>query len=242
MAIPTGAGRFDIHTGRYLPENTGTWGDLSGSSWGSWGSWLNDPDTEIVYLSPILELPRNTPFNLNIETVADGEVSYRVYTSDTGAFGGEETETVIANTATNISAFEGQYVLVAVEVQSTGPIASLTSVNVSTNTTTYRVSRNSVDTSTLSGSVGARVIPLPAGASYVWSASISARAGSYTQDVYVTDYPSATTLIASIESQTTSGVTVKLVGLDNVARDGTIDYDLVLLAKMNMANGNLITT
>lgn len=241
MTIPSNTGSFDYFTGSILPDNNGTWADLSASSWSNWRSWLNDPDDTITYLQGPFELPRSSTFNLNIETVANGIVSYKVYTSETGAFAGEETETVIANNATDISAFTGKFVLIAVEVQSTSGVASINSVKVGTNTNTYTVKRSGVDTTTLSGTTDARVILTPAGASYVWAANIQARGSSYTQESYVTDYPTGQSYLPTITNTTTSGVTFKLVGIDNVARDATIDYELVLLAEMNMVNGNLVT-
>lgn len=242
MTIPTGSGKFDGGTNSYLPDNAGTWADLSGRTWADWTTWIDQPAQEIVYPMAPIQLARNTPFNMNIETNAVGEVSYKIYTSTTGAFSGEETETVIANTDTDIAAFSGQYVLVVVIVDSAGDLAQLNSVKVSTNTNTFTISRSDVDTSTLGGSVSAREIPLSRTVSHIWSISITPHPENYNQDVYVTDYEAATTLIPTVVSKSRTTPTFKLVGLDNVARDGTVDYEMVVMGQQTMVGNNLVTT
>lgn len=242
MTIPTGSGKFDGGTNSYLPDNAGTWADLSGRTWANWTTWIDDPAQEIVYPLVPISLDRNTPFNLNIETDAQGEVSYKIYTSTSGAFSGEETETVISPTDTDIAAFSGQYVLVVVIVDSGGQLAQLRSVRVKTTTdNTFTISRSNVDTSTLGGSTSAREIPLSRTVSYIWSITITPHPESYTQDVYVTDYKAATTLIPTVVSKSRTTPTFKLVGLDNVPRDGTVDYELVVMGQQSMVGSNLVT-
>lgn len=241
MAIPSNTGYLDNVTQRVLPyDNATQWSDYA--TWDSYTQWIANFADPLVYVMDPIDLGRDGYFNLTIQTVADGEVSYKIYTSTTGAFTGEETETVIASNATNVSAFQGRYVIVAVLVASISTIPSITNVVVRPNTTTYSVSRSGIDTTTLGGSTSAREIDFSRNASHVWAVDIKAEGTSYNQDVYVTDYEAATTLIPTVVSKSTTGITFKLVGLDNVARDGTISYEMVLLAGMNMVNGNLIVT
>ena len=239
MAIPSNTGYLDNFTGRILPFDTGTtW--TTYSTWADYTSWTSTFTDPMVYVLDPIDLGRTGYFNLTIETEAEGEVSYKIYTSSTGAFTGEETETVIANTATNVTAFQGRYVIVAVLVAGTGTVPSIGSVVVKPNTTTYSISRSGIDSSTLGGSVSAREIDFSRNASRVWAVDIKADSTAYNQDVYVTDYEAATTLIPTVVSTSTTGITFKLVGLDNVARDATISYEVVLLTGMNMVNGNLV--
>lgn len=239
MAIPSSTGYLDNGLEKIIPFDTGTqWSDYS--TWDSYTSWIATYTDPLVYVMDPIDLGRDGYFNLTINTQAEGEVSYKIYTSTTGAFTGEETETVIAANATNIAAFSGRYVIVAVLVTSTGSMPTLDNVVVKPNTSTYSVSRSGIDTSTLGGSVSAREIDFSRNASHVWAVDIKADSTSYNQDVYVTDYEAATTLIPTVVSKSTTGITFKLVGLDNVARDSTISYEMVLLAGMNMVNGNLV--
>ena len=239
MAIPSNTGYFDNRQQKILPRDTGTtW--TTYSTWDAYTSWISNFADPLVYVLEPLDLGRDGYFNLTIETIAEGEVSYKIYTSSTGAFTGEETETVIANTATDLSAFQGRYVVVAVYVASTSTVPTISNVVVKPNTSTYSVTRSGVDTSTLGGTVSAREIDFSRNASHVWSVDIKADSTAYNQDVYVTDYEAATTLLPTVVSKSTTGITFKLVGLDNVERDSTISYELVLLSAMSMESGNLV--
>jgi hypothetical protein len=239
MALPAYQGRLESSTNRVLPEDTATWDDLD--SWQDLSTWISQPSPEIIWRTDRIDLGRSGSFNLEIITQAQGIVSYRVYTSTTGAFNGEETETVIANNATNIAAFTGRYVIVAVYVTRTSGLHQLESIEVSANTETFTISRSGVDSATLAGTTAARELDLGREVSHIWSISIQAQPTVYNQDVYVTDYPSANTLIPTVISRTPSAPTFKLVGLDNVARDAVIDFEVVCMATQTMLNGNLVT-
>lgn len=239
MSLPAHSGVFENSTNQVLPQDTAQW-----SSWTSWdglGAWITAPNITIVWNTDRIDLGRATYFNLGITTQAVGIVSYKVYTSNTGAFDGEETETVISNTATDVPAFYGQYVIVSVTVTNTGGIQRLQSIEVVPNTNVFTISRSGVDSSTLSGTSASRTISLGRTVSHIWSISIQPHPVSYNQDVYVTDYPAANTVIPTVLSRTRSGPQFKLVGLDNVPRNAVIDYEIIAMGEQYISNGNLIT-
>lgn len=239
MALPAHSGVFETTTNQVLPQDTAQW-----SSWTSWeglGAWITAPNNTIVWNTDRIDLGRTTYFNLGITSRAEGVVSYKVYTSNTGAFDGEETETVISNSATDVAAFSGRYVIVSVTVTNTGGIQKLQSIEVIPNTNVFAISRSSVDSSTLSGTSSSRTISLGRTVSHIWSINIQPHPVSYNQDVYVTDYPAANTVMPTVLSRTRSGPQFKLVGLDNVPRDAVIDYEIIVMGEQYMSNGNLIT-
>lgn len=239
MAIPAQQAQLEDQIGIVVPLDTATWADWT--AWEDLSRWISAPEDELVWIIDRVDLGRETYFNLNIQTRAIGQVSYKVYTSTTGAFAGEETETVIAYNATDVAAFYGRYYMIAVYVANTDNIQILENVEVNANTNTFSISRSGVNTSTFSGTAAARVIPLSRNVSHIWSVSVQPVATAYTQDVYVTEYPSATTLIPTVVNKTRSGPSIKLIGLDNVARDAVIDYEIIAMPEQRMDNGNLVS-
>lgn len=237
--VPAQQARLEDNIGIVVPLDTATW-----SQWTSWNDqsrWISAPEDDLIWIIDRVDLERETYFNLSITTQAVGRVSYKVYTSTTGAFQGEETETVIAYNATDIPAFYGRYFMLAVYVSNIDNLQILENVEVSANTNTFSISRSAVNTNTFGGTTAARVIPLSRNVSHIWSVSVQPIGTSYTQDVYVTEYPSATTLIPTVVNKTRTGPTIKLVGLDNVARDAVIDYEIIAMPEQSMVNGNLVS-
>lgn len=239
MAVPAQRSLLEDNIGIVVPWDTGTWADWS--TWNGQSHWISAPEDNLIWLIDRVDLERETYFNLTITTQAVGRVSYKVYTSTTGAFAGEETETVIDYNSTNIAAFYGRYYMIAVYVANIDNLQILQNVEVNANTNTYQISRSGVNTNTFAGSTSARQIPLSRNVSHIWSISVQPQATSYTQDVYVTEYPAATTLIPTVVSKSRSAPSIKLIGIDNVPRDAVIDYELTVMPEQSMLNGNLVS-
>ena len=103
MALPANTGTLDIELSQVLPNNTGTWADVT--TWEAWTTWTTEPVSTMTYVGDIVDLATVRGYCLKIITDAVGIVSYDVYTSDTGAFAGEETVTSIASGATSVPSF-----------------------------------------------------------------------------------------------------------------------------------------
>ncbi len=136
MAVPAQRSLLEDDIGIVVPWDTGTWADWT--SWSGQSRWISAPEDDLIWIIDRVDLGRPTYFNLNITTRAVGRVSYKVYTSSTGAFAGEETETVIAYNATNIAAFFGQYYMIAVYVANTDGLQILENVEHRATTTEER--------------------------------------------------------------------------------------------------------
>jgi hypothetical protein len=182
-----------------------------------------------------------TYFNLIINVDAEGDAVFKVYVSTTGNFSGEETITTINPNDAAVTAFYGQYYCVSVEIPAgVGQLNVINNIQTTVTTETFSISRSGIDTSTLAGSASSRTIALDRSVSHIWSIDIKATSSNYTLQWYVTDYPTSNTLIPVINSKLITGPTFKLVGLDNVARNGIIDYEIVAMPEQRRDGNNLI--
>ena len=239
MALPANTGYLDESIGVVLPNNTGTWANSS-ATWANWRVWATAPADPMTYVSEVVDLGQTRSYTLKIVTDASGTVSYDVYTSDTGLFAGEETVTNIAANSSGIASFNSRYYAVAVNVSNTSGNPVLRGFEMTASEATVSFDYNSLNTSTLSGTSSARTLVLPRTVSQIVDMQIQPHASSYTMDVYVTDYPTATTLVPRIVSKSISTPQIALVGLDNVARDGVVDIQIRALPEQYMDGNNLL--
>jgi len=240
MALPANTGYLDESAGVVLPNNTATWATIGSSTWDSWLVWASAPADPMTYVSNVVDLEQVRSYTLKIVCDASGTVSYDVYTSNTGLFEGEETVTNIAAGSSGITSFNSRYYAVAVNVSNTSGNPVLRGFEMTASEATVTFAYNSLNTSTLAGSTSARTLVLPRSVSQIVDLQIQPHAGSYSMDVYVTDYPTATTLLPRIVSKTIATPQIALVGLDNVARDGIVDIQIRALPEQYMDGNNLL--
>lgn len=231
-------GILDEQNNVIIPSNTQTWGDLT--SWANYTSWIGTPADPLIWITDTLDLGETLTFNLDITTDAVGTVSYSVFTSTTGAFAGEETQTDIEPGDTGISSFIGRYVLVVVKVGADGGLNTLNGVSLRANNRTLNLRLNSIDTSTLSGTSAARTLVLDRSISGIINMQITPQeVTAYAVDAYVTNTPTSTQLIPKIINKT--ALTFNLVGVDNQPRDGVVDIVVEALGEQYMDGNNLRT-
>jgi len=242
MSLPNNTGYLDQNLNQVFPNNTGTWADLSGTTWASWKTWTQKPVTILQWLSDPLIFPELTTFNLKITTVANGNVSYDVYTSTTGAFTGEETITTVNQGDTNIPSFTAIMAFVLIKVTRTQGINTLDSVEIKANDSRVNILLKDIDTSTLSGTTAARTLALPRAVSGVIDMIITPKklASAYTLDLYVSSTQTSTQLVPQIVSKS-STPQIALYGLDNQPRDGVVDVAIWALPEQYMDGNNLTT-
>jgi hypothetical protein len=240
MTVPVPNGLLNRDRTLVIPENQGTWSNLSGRSWNDVRAWTFSPAETLIWNTPGIDLGSEQYFNLNINTRATGTISYEVHTSNTGKFDGEETTTVIDEDEQNVPAFFGRFVMVSAYVQYTGTLNVLESIEFTASNRKFTITLSDIDTSTLPGTVSARELSLGREVSHIWNIDIKAQPEEHELDVYVTDYPTATVLLPVIVDKDPAEPKIKLVGLDNVPRDGTIDVEVTVMGSQNMLNGNLL--
>lgn len=232
---PVDAFVIDPDSGFLFAPSTTTWQSLAGSTWNNLGNWVNST-LPIRHTVDVFDLGTIQNFTLDIETTVSGTVKYYIYVSNTGEFTGEETETVIQE-GDLVNNFRGRFVVVQVYTTAN----RLEEVTVSTNTETFEQHITDVDTSTLGGTVNERTLSLDNPVSGIVDINIVVQeTTAYTQDVYVTDYPSSEVLIPVIKSKSLTP-SFALYGLDNIARDGIIDIKITAMPQMKMQGGNLIS-
>ena len=237
MTMPNSTGYLDPDSGYVLPPDSGTW--TTAATWNSFTQWAMLPGTLVWAVEPV-DLGSVKTFNLKIQTEAVGLVSYNIYTSNTGAFAGEETITAIAQGATGVTAFTARFVWIEVTVTRTAGTNILYSVDFAISEKPNKFSLNDVNTATLGGSTSARTLTLPKTVSGVTNIQITPKTVSnYQLDVYVTDYPTCNTVIPRVLSKT-SPYQIALIGLDNIARDAVVDLLVEYLPEGYMSGNNLL--
>lgn len=256
MALLTATGTLDLEANAVLPNNTGTWADLT--TWDAFTSWIMTPANPLIYLSDIQDLGEVRDFCLKIVTDAVGSVAYTVYTSTTGAFAGEEAYVDIAQGAIGVVSFTARYYIVAISVTQTAGLNVLNGFETTVTTQTISIDLNAVDTSTLSGTSAARTLALPRSVGEIFDLQVTPwEATAYNVDFYVSNTATSTTLIPRIVNKSgnyiqdsyfdTNGYfeftytpVIALVGIDNVARDGVVDVFIRCLPEMYMSGNNLL--
>lgn len=228
-------GTIDPQTGYVVAENTTTWGDYADFTWGTLPSWKISY-APIRWAAPLLDIGSVKYFTLDIEAQFTGTINYLIYTSTTGEFAGEETETYVSEGDT-VPLFYARYVRVVALV--TGK--EFRNLNITTNTSTVSLQLTDVDTTTLSGTTDNKQLDLDAiNLSGIIELDIIPRSvNSFTLDVYVTDYPNSTVVVPTVINKTQGRFA--LYGLDNFPRDGIIDARIVGLPSMVMNNGQIVS-
>jgi hypothetical protein len=240
MALPTVTGTLDTDSGWVYPNNAGTWSGLSGTTWASWLSWNNQVADPMIWLTDAIEVSFTEPYNLRISSDAVGTVSYDVYTSNTGVFGGEESVVTIANGATSVASFTSKFIRVAVKVSGDENILKYVEVK-ATNFALDLVLSN-INTSTLPGTVGNRTLPMPRTVGGIISITATAQpTSSYTPNVYVTDQSTSTTVYAIVNDKNKDEPKIGLYGIDGYARDSVVDIHIRALPLQKMVGNNLVS-
>ena len=243
MTLPIPTGTLDPQTNQIVPNNTGTWDDLSGLSWAEWNTWVTKPANPLVWLTDVLDLGQILDFNLKITTEANGIVSYVIYVSDTGEFGGEETVTTVNSGDTNVPGFSGQFVCVAVNVAQTLGINTLDYVELKANDARVNILLKDVDTSGLTGTTSSRTLELPRNVSKIFDIIITPHelASAYNLDLYVSSTATSKQVVPRIVSKDSTEPKIALVGLDNQPRDAVVDISIWALPEQTMDGNNLTT-
>jgi len=237
-------GIYDANTRAIYPGSTSTWDGLSETSWDTWGEWLYSREEEIIWVTEPVSMGNSpSPYNISVTTQSTGQVSYKIYTSDVGAFAGEEVEVDIPFGDVSIPGFRSQYFQVVVYAREfngvTPVISEITVVPVLSRTREYVISN--LDTSTCSGSITGRIIPLPEDVGTIVEILITPQeTAPYGLDLYVSSTETSTYLIPKVISEDRFTPTIALVGVDNKPRDGVVDILIKSLPASFMQGNNIV--
>jgi hypothetical protein len=210
-------------------------------TWQSLTTWAEftayNSGTELIrWTAPVIDLGRSQTFNLEITCLSTGTNTFRVFTSDTGLFEGEETETQIDQGDFDIPAFTGRYVYVTVITDAD----QLSRFTVQTSTETVSIKLSDIDTATLGGTNTARELEIPQPISAITDIFIQPRAAtSYAVNLYVSDTANSEVVIPVVKSKS-STPTFALYGIDNDPRDAIIDVEIQALPRMAATGGGIL--
>jgi hypothetical protein len=228
-------GTLDFITGFINPPGRSTWASLT--TWADFTSYQTEFDP-IVWTTERIDIGAVDYFTVSIQADADGEIEYRIYTSETGVFGGEETVTEVTNGDLNVPAFYGQYLYVQALVPG-GVLRRLTTTT--QRGSNYKIVRlQNVNTSTLSGTTAGRVLNIPQPLSAIVDIFVQPKSvTAYNLDVYITDTPTSVVVTPIVISKSTAAPTIALYGLDNYARDAVVDVTITGLPQQAMEGNNI---
>lgn len=228
-------GQLDLNSGYIQALSDDNWNALTGTTWATFKSYTQIY-LPIRWTAPEIDLGRNSYFTLSIIAEFDGEIKYEIYVSESPNFQGEESVYYAEDGDLSIPAFYGRYCRVV--ARCTGRELRRLSIETQTEPVTYF--QPNINTSTLGGSVSSRQLVLDRVFSGIADIKIHPQAPTaYDLDVYVTDTPTSQVLIPIILNKNGSPPTFKLVGLDNINRNGIIDVTVQGYPRQAMINGQI---
>lgn len=246
MAFPITTGIYNPETNSYTAPNTGTWANVT--SWSTWTTWSNRPADYYTVGTEIEDRGVLGYFNLAIETEVTGTVTYRVFTSNTGSFAGEETIVTIVPEQSNVAAFYGQYYAVEANVATNQGAAEMSSMTVSSTNRSLTVRFNQVQTSDLEQTAtGARLPVGPTVGAVVncqitcWDSGNTAPLATDTTNYYM-ETPIYRAVMPYITSRTSTGPTFHLrdmyLGKIRTAESGFYIDAVVEVLPLQVRSGN----
>jgi hypothetical protein len=189
MALPQETAKLDPVTGYQIPQTTNNyWANLS--AWGGWTKWGARTANSMVVVSTVQDRGSVGYFNIKTSTDVTGNISYSVYTSNTGAFAGEETISNIAPGSGNVAAFCSRYYAVAANVTEPTGGAVLRSMSVTSINSRFDIQLDDIVLGTLSGNVNHRILPLPRSVSAITNLQVTPHyePADYVEEGYLQTY------------------------------------------------------
>lgn len=228
-------GLIDPLTGSVKAQGTGSWRSLAGTTWRTFNNYIQNYEL-IKWTAPQIDLGTAKYFTLNIESEFQGTINYLIHTSETGDLATDVNEYYASDGNYNIPAFYGRFCYVTAIVNGT-ELARM-SISVDTSSRTYHLPN--INSSTLSGSITARQIPMPTTVSAITDIQIQPKtATAYAVNLYVSDTPTSTVTIPVIVSKNATTPTFALYGIDNEPRNAVVDITLNVTPRMAMIGGNI---
>ena len=155
-------------------DSTATW-QVVPSTWETWLNYSQGNDPILYWLTEPITFDVADYFNITSNIEAVGSVEYTVWVSTTGAFEGEESETVINENDTGVTGFFGKYVIIGLKITEdpTAGAVELRVFNWKASTRTLSLQFNNYLSSGLPGSVSSRLVYLPRVVSQVTNVIVS---------------------------------------------------------------------
>lgn len=239
MPLPQETAILDPSTGFQLPPNTtGAWANLV--TWSSWLSWNNRPANAMTVISTVTDRGSVGYFNLRTSTDVTGNITYAVFTSNTGSFSGEETISNISPNTGNIAAFCGRYYAVVANITEPSGGAVLRSMNITSTNSTFDLQYDDLVIGTLGGNVNHRILPLSRSVSAIKNIQVTPHyeSAAYVVDDYIQSWSVGTkTYIAQLVLQNDTSLAVTSVtGFPNNTHLVVVDQEVIEISGRDANN------
>lgn len=155
-----GTGFYDRTTQTYKSLPTETWADYT--NWSTFTSWAGTPGDSVSFTTGIFDAGKIDWFNTIVSIEATLPADVTIYAGETLASAGEidiASTTVVTPSTTPVAATYGRYFqfMITLNRDSASQLdPEIAAINVNFNSTPTTLTQSDIDTSTLSGSVGAR--------------------------------------------------------------------------------------
>lgn len=216
MSLPVSTATIDQSTGFALPRNIGTWGNLV--AWDSWKSWNNQRANSMIVVGTVTDRGKSGYFNLRTTADVTGNIAYSVYTSNSGAFSGEETVSNITPNTSNIAAFYGRFYTVVANVTDPSGAIELRSLNVTSVDSRFDLELDDLVLGNLSGNIDHKILPLSRPVSAITNIQVTPHyeTALYVDDDYLQTYNVGTyTRLKSASGITANSTIMAVESIDN---------------------------
>ena len=253
------AGNGYFAEGRYQAKSTETWASLTGG-WDTYTSgWNLTPDLPLTFTTGVVDFGRIELLNPLVEISANHPVTTTIYYGNTvDSSGGsiDSPSSVTVSPSSSVSSINARYFQFAVSVDygdssGVGPVPSISSIRTDLSARLTQITKDSIDSSTLPGSVGERELEV-ADLAGVKTAIITPHvvSNTYVTSGYVTSGYVSSTGTVSIPivaiDKTSSPVVVNIYDADTYGKtkiDCVFDAVLEGLPVVESdANGNIRET
>jgi hypothetical protein len=212
-----------------LPLDTTIGWDAAPDTWDTWLNYNVGAQDTLYWITEPVVMERNDYFNIETNIDATGDVEYTVWTSTTGDFTGEETQTVINENDENITGFYGKYAVLGIKVSEVAAngIVQINRFSWKTSGRTLALYFDDYRSVDLSGSIGARKLYPSRPLSWIKNVQITPKSSEgYVADDYVAvDYfeGSSGFIVANLRIKSANYFTVGLFDSSGNPTEGVFD-------------------
>lgn len=248
MAITQRNGIQLVDENIIISPNRATWADLGAGTdyptWADWNDWAEDPE-DLVWTTDIVDLGEITAFTLEILTEGSGDIEYKVHTSDSGLFNGEET-TVDILAGDNVEAFSGKLFYIETRIIANGSVPTLRSQSFTSSNEVFRKRILNLNTAILPGAASTKELEELITWNYskiVTMIITPLQPGGYVEADYWADTYTevAPPVFPNIVSKEFGNPRISLATYEGIYTEGACDVEVVYMPGITLQeDGNLV--
>jgi len=233
------AGNGYFANGQYQPKSIETWDDYTGATdWDSVTTWAGTPSLPLTFTTGVVDFGRKDKVIPLTDVRKTGLMTTTIYYGDsvdsTGIEGAiDSPSSLVVNVGDTVGAINARYFQFSFSLNyddsaGAGPVPTLYGITTDLNAEKITASFDSIDSSTLSGSTGARQLTVdqPISPTVVTVTPHDTSSDPYIATGYVTDgYVETGTVSRPVIylDKSTSPITLKIYELDTYGKSKLID-------------------